>query len=35
MAEVPMLFPMDPDKFWKQIKATIEDVVNEKINQPF
>ena len=30
-----MLFPMDPDKFWKQIKATIEDVVNEKINQPF
>ena len=35
MNEVPMLFPMDPDKFWKQIKATIEDVVNEKINQPF
>jgi len=35
MNEVPMLFPMDPDKFWKQIKATIEDVVNEQINQPF
>ena len=35
MQEIPMLFPMDPDKFWKQIKATIEEVVNEKISQPF
>lgn len=35
MAEVPMLFPMAPEEFWKQIKATIEEVVNEKINQSF
>ena len=35
MNEVPMLFPMAPAEFWKQIKTTIEEVVNEKINQPF
>jgi predicted DNA-binding transcriptional regulator AlpA len=35
MNEVPMLFPMAPGEFWKQIKSTIEEVVNEKINQSF
>ena len=35
MNEVPMLFPMAPGEFWKQIKDVIEEVVNEKINQPF
>ncbi len=33
--ETPMLFPIAPAEFWKQIKSTIEEVVNEKINQPF
>src|SRR5690349_17153039 len=33
--ETPMLFPMAPAEFWKQIKSTIEEVVNEKINQSF
>ena len=33
MAEVPMLFPMAPEEFWKQIKSTIEEVVNSKMNQ--
>lgn len=33
MVEVPMLFPMAPEEFWKQIKATIEEVVNSKLNQ--
>ena len=32
--ETPMLFPMAPAEFWKQIKSTIAEVVNEKINQP-
>ena len=35
MQETPMLFPMVPAEFWKQIRSTIEEVVNEKINQPF
>jgi predicted DNA-binding transcriptional regulator AlpA len=35
MNEVPMLFPMAPGEFWKQIKSTIEEVVNEKINHSF
>ena len=35
MQEVPILFPMAPAEFWKQIKTTIEEVVNEKINQSF
>lgn len=34
MQETPMLFPMAPSEFWKQIKATIEEVVNAKLNQP-
>src|SRR4051812_17259215 len=33
MQETPMLFSMAPAEFWKQIKATVEEVVNEKLNQ--
>ena len=33
MQETPMLFPMAPAEFWKQIRSTIEEVVSEKINQ--
>ena len=33
MNETPMLFPMAPAEFWKQIRTTIEEVVNEKLNQ--
>jgi len=33
MNETPMLFPMVPGEFWKQIRTTIEEVVNEKLNQ--
>src|SRR5436190_19802141 len=33
MQETPMLFPMAPGEFWKQIKATVEEVVNAKMNQ--
>jgi len=35
MQETPMLFPMAPAEFWKQIRSTIEEVVSEKINPPF
>ncbi len=39
MQETPMLFPIAPAEFWKQIRTTIEEVVAEKIprqitNQP-
>ena len=34
MNEVPMLFPIAPEEFWKQIRRTIEEVVDEKLNQP-
>src|SRR5256885_14042891 len=33
MNETPMLFPMAPAEFWKQIRTTIGEVVNEKLNQ--
>src|SRR3982751_3231489 len=33
MNETPMLFPIAPAEFWKQIKTTIEEVLNEKLNQ--
>ena len=33
MAEVPMLFPMAPAEFWKQIRSTIEEVVKANNNQ--
>ena len=33
MSETPMLFPIAPDEFWKQIRTTIEEVVAEKLSQ--
>ncbi len=33
MNETPMLFPMAPSEFWKQIRTTIEEVVTEKLTQ--
>jgi len=33
MQETPMLFPIAPSEFWKQIRATIEEVVTEKLSQ--
>ena len=33
MQETPMLFPMAPAEFWKQIKTTVEEVVKANINQ--
>ena len=32
MNETPMLFPITPSEFWKQIRATIEEVVTEKLS---
>ena len=32
MEETPMLFPIAPSEFWKQIRATIEEVVTEKLS---
>jgi predicted DNA-binding transcriptional regulator AlpA len=31
--ETPMLFPMAPGEFWKQIRSTIEEVVKANNNQ--
>ena len=33
MQEAPMFFPIAPNDFLKQIRATIEEVVSEKLNQ--
>ena len=33
MQETPMLFPITPTEFWKQIRTTIDEVVTEKLNQ--
>ena len=33
MNETPMLFPITPSEFWKQIKIIIEDVIAEKLKQ--
>jgi excisionase family DNA binding protein len=33
MQETPMLFPIAPAEFWKQIKTTIEEVVKANIHQ--
>jgi excisionase family DNA binding protein len=33
MNETPMLFPITPSEFWKQIRTIIEDVIAEKLNQ--
>jgi len=33
MEETPMLFPIAPSEFWKQIKIIIEDVIAEKLSR--
>jgi excisionase family DNA binding protein len=33
MQETPMLFPITPTEFWKQIRITIDEVVTEKLSQ--
>ncbi|MEO7045454.1 MAG: helix-turn-helix domain-containing protein [Casimicrobiaceae bacterium] len=33
MNETPMLFPITPSEFWKQIRTVIDDVVSEKLSQ--
>jgi predicted DNA-binding transcriptional regulator AlpA len=33
LQETPMLFPMAPAEFWKQIRSTIEEVVKANNNQ--
>ncbi len=33
MQETPMLFPITPTEFWKQIRITIDEVVAEKLSQ--
>ena len=32
MQETPMLFPITPTEFWKQIRITIDEVVTEKLS---
>ena len=31
MNETPMLFPVEPSVFWKQIKTIVEEVVSDKL----
>src|SRR6476469_1543022 len=31
MNETPMLFPVEPSVFWKQMKMIVEEVVNERM----
>ncbi len=33
MQETPMLFPITPSEFWKQIRITIDEVITEKLSQ--
>ena len=33
MNETPMLFPIAPSEFWKQIRIIIEQVISEKLSQ--
>ena len=33
MQETPMLFPITPTEFWKQIRTTIDEVVTEKLSK--
>ncbi len=33
MQETPMLFPITPTEFWKQIRSAIDEVVTERLNQ--
>lgn len=32
MQEAPMLFPVNPVDFWKQIRLVMEEVIEEKLN---
>lgn len=32
MQETPMLFPVNPTEFWKQIKTIMEEVIEQKLN---
>ena len=32
MQETPMLFPITPSEFWKQIRITIDEVITEKLS---
>jgi excisionase family DNA binding protein len=32
MQETPMLFPITPTEFWKQIRITIDEVITEKLS---
>lgn len=32
MQETPMLFPVSPTEFWKQMKTMMEEVVEQKFN---
>ena len=34
MAEVPMLFPVEPKEFWQQMRKIIEEVVGQKNTSP-
>jgi excisionase family DNA binding protein len=33
MQETPMLFPITPTEFWKQIRTAIDEVITEKLSQ--
>ena len=33
MQETPMLFPITPTEFWKQIRTTIDEVVAERLSK--
>ena len=33
MNEMPMLFPITPSEFWKQIRIIIEQVIDEKLSE--
>lgn len=33
MEEMPMLFPIAPKEYWKQMRTMIEEVVEAKMNQ--
>ena len=33
MNETPMLFPITPSEFWKQIRIIIEEVISEKLRK--
>ncbi len=33
MQETPMLFPITPTEFWKQIRTTIDEVITERLSK--